>query len=76
MISNLSADVALNVRRAIDNAGKTIDEVSQSTGIPRTTLQRRINSLGKSPFTVIELDMLAHALGTPVQSLTKQGMSA
>ena len=42
-------------------------DISTRTGIPRPTLQRRLS--GFSPFTVDELDRIAHVLNVEVVSL-------
>lgn len=59
--------VASVVTDRIDAAGKSHLRISEETGIPRTTLARRLS--GASPFTVAELSALAAALGTTPSAL-------
>jgi len=70
-MDTLTATVAARVRDAIDSAGITHVGLSESTGIPRTTLIRRLN--GFAPFTLEELEAVAHVLGTSVSDLTRKG---
>lgn len=58
---------AASIREAIDLAGHTPFSIAEATGIPRTTLNRRL--LGASPFNTEELDAIALALGTNVTDL-------
>ena len=55
------------VAEAIESAGQTHLAVAEQTGIPRTTLLRRLT--GTSPFTVSELERIAALLSVPVHSL-------
>lgn len=66
--------VAATVAETIDRHGVKLVWLSDQTGIPRTTLDRRLS--GKSPFTVAELDAIAAALRIPVESLTLAGAAA
>jgi transcriptional regulator with XRE-family HTH domain len=52
-----TAQVAAKVQAILDERGITQVQVTEATGIPRPTLQRRL--LGASPFNVAELDALA-----------------
>ncbi|MHB1063567.1 MAG: helix-turn-helix domain-containing protein [Georgenia sp.] len=65
-----AAAVADNVSGAIDTAGKSHLSLAQETGIPRTTLDRRLRSNGASAFSVSELKDIANVLGIKVASLT------
>ena len=60
-------DVASAVREAIDAAHETPGGVALATGIPRTTLLRRLS--GRSPFNVEELAAIARHLEVPVGGL-------
>jgi len=58
---------AASIRDAIKQAGFTPFSLAEATGIPRTTLNRRL--LGVSPFNTEELDAIAAALDTSVAEL-------
>lgn len=64
-----SAKVAEKIGEAIQSSGRSILSVSTETGISHSTLTRRVNSKGASPFTVTELDRIAAALGLNLISL-------
>lgn len=65
-----AAAVAANIESAIKARGMTVLSVSQSSNIPRTTLERRLRSEGASPFTVREVKQIAEALGISAAHLT------
>lgn len=65
-----AAAVAANVEKAIEAAGRSVLSVALETGIPRTTLDRRLRSNGFSPFSVTELKLIADLLGTTARELT------
>lgn len=69
-IMKYSEIVARHVRDALDKAQKSVLTVSTETGIPRTTLMRRMRSPETSPFTVTELSAIASVTGVPVTDLT------
>lgn len=54
--------VASIVAQTMERKGLTVLALAESTGIPRTTLIRRLS--GKQPFTVNELADVADVLGT------------
>lgn len=64
---DINRETATRVQAALDAAGRTPLAVSEQTGIPRTTLLRRLT--GTSPFTIAELDLISGNLGVPVHSL-------
>lgn len=66
--------VAAAVRQAIEDAGETQLGVAEKTGIPRTTLMRRLG--GHSPFTVAELAAIADALGRRIPDFIPEGSVA
>ena len=70
-----AAAVAAKVEKAIDDAGETQVSISEKTGIPRTTLQRRLNSSGVHPFNMRELADIATALGVPAAELAAPYMT-
>lgn len=71
--STFAGDVARNVVAAMESRGKTNLGISEATGIPRTTLLRRLG--GHSAFTVAELDAVAEALEMDVRDLTARGVA-
>ena len=58
---------AERVAAGIEAADLTTLAVSEQTGIPRTTLIRRLT--GTSPFTVAELGLISAELGVAPESL-------
>ncbi len=64
-MDTLTPIVADRVVTAMESKGATRLGISEATGIPRTTLLRRLS--GASPFTVAELDAIARALNMPVR---------
>lgn len=64
-----AAEVAAKVEKAIADAGESVASIALKTGIPRSTLQRRFNSHGTSPFSVRELRDIAVATGTSASEL-------
>lgn len=69
--------VAAVVKRALDDAGVPQREASARTGIPMTTLVRRLG--GSSPFKVAEVAALADVIGCTVASIfeaAEQGEAA
>lgn len=66
--------VAGSVAEAISEAGETSTSVADATGIPRSTLRRRL--LGSSPFTVAELGLIAGHLGTTPEQLMSVQVAA
>jgi transcriptional regulator with XRE-family HTH domain len=64
-----SRRVADAVRERLRELGKTQLDIVDATGIPRTTLNRRMTGL--SPFTITELELIAAFLDTtPSKFLT------
>lgn len=72
--TSYSAAVADSVNTAITTTGITHKALAEATGIPRTTLTRRL--AGQSPFTVAELDAIALALNIDVTTLVVAGVGA
>lgn len=65
--TDTSRGVARNVSAALSAAGIAQRDAATQTGIPLTTLSRRLT--GNSPFTVTELDLIAGILGVTVSDL-------
>lgn len=59
--------VAAAVEAARTSAGIGKDRLADQSGIPQTTLKRRL--AGVSPFTVAELDAVASVLGVEIETL-------
>lgn len=64
-----SAAVADQIHTAAKAAGYSVLSLSAETGIPRSTLERRFNSDGLSPFTTSEVKAIAQVLGTRASAL-------
>ena len=66
-----AAATAANVKAALDKAGLSVNRAATLTGIPQSTLDRRL--LGTPPgFTVTELSLLASLLGIEASALLRQ----
>ena len=59
--------VAERVRAAMEEVGQNPKSLAEDSGVPRTTLIRRLT--GNSSFTLNEIDALAPHLGTTVSEL-------
>jgi hypothetical protein len=70
--TNLTGTIAANVREAMAAAGKNTNRVSQSTGIPLATLQRRLKGIETQAFKVNELELIADDLGTTITALLQK----
>lgn len=69
-----TAATAANVKAALDRAGLTVNRAARLTGIPQSTLDRRL--LGEVPgFTVSELARLAVLLGVEASQLLRQDVA-
>jgi len=70
-----TAATAANVKAALDRAGLTVNRAARLTGIPQSTLDRKL--LGGPPgFTVSELARLAVLLGVEASQLLRQEAAA
>lgn len=67
MASTTSQTVAARISELMDSSGVSAKALAESTGIPRTTLVRRLT--GNSPWTLQELDLLAVHFGTTATAL-------
>jgi hypothetical protein len=63
-----SRKIALAVSQALTDAGISQRSAAEQSGIPLTTLSRRLT--GASPFLITELAVLARMLNTTVGALT------
>lgn len=59
--------VAARVSQQIKDCGVQVTWLCERTGIPRSTMLRRLS--GRSPFNLAELDLIATALRLPVTDL-------
>lgn len=67
-----AAAVADKTRKALSEAGESVNSASRKSGIPRTTLDRKFNSgKGIQSLTVRELFDLARIAGTSPSELAK-----
>ena len=67
-----AAAVADKTRKALSDAGETVNSAAKKTGIPRSTLDRKFNAgKGIQSLTVRELHELALLAGTTPSDLTK-----
>jgi len=57
------------VRALLGRNRQSIQELSSGTGIPLSTLNRRL--LGKAAFTIDELDTIARYFAVPLSALLK-----
>lgn len=72
--NTFSDAVAERVTAAITAVGETQLGVSEKTGIPRSTLMRRLS--GVTPFNTDELDAIARALGVDLACLVSDSRAA
>ncbi|MGC0144424.1 helix-turn-helix domain-containing protein [Pseudactinotalea sp. Z1732] len=63
----MAGEVARNVSQAIVTQGQTKQRIAEVTGIPYSTLSRKL--LGRSEFTFTEIALVADALGVSPASL-------
>lgn len=71
---SLTTTVAESVDHLMEEAGVSLLSLSTTTGIPRTTLRRRIEDDGN--ITVRELELIARALGTKIGNLIPKDHAA
>jgi len=69
MKKNRAAQVVDNVQALLTSTGASRRSTAQASGIAPETFQRRLASVGGSPFTVTELDQLAKHFGVTMHSL-------
>jgi hypothetical protein len=71
-MSSLAAiDIAQAVREALASASLSQAQVAQLTGIPLTTLNRRLNARGR-PFLVSEVFMIAKTCQTKAYTICER----
>lgn len=63
-------EIATVVALRVEESGLSRRQLSDRTGIPFSTLTRRLNGL--SPFVVTELHAIASVLGTTVKTLVAE----
>jgi lambda repressor-like predicted transcriptional regulator len=68
--TDTSRNIAAHVSAALSTAGIPQRDAASRTGLPMSTLSRRLT--GNSPFTVTELDLIAGLLGCTVSDLVTQ----
>lgn len=62
--STATVVIATRINQKRLDLGVSVPELSASTGIPRTTLQRRLSGL--HPFNTPELERVSTRLSTPI----------
>lgn len=67
MSEQLSRAIAAQVRRLMDERGVSAYALSKQTGIPQSSLSRKLN--GPASFDFDDVQQIAGALGTDVTSL-------
>jgi transcriptional regulator with XRE-family HTH domain len=68
--ASLTESLAATIRELMENQGRSVNNLADSTGIPFSTLRRRVRGL--RPFTTTELDLVATELGTDIATLFTQ----
>jgi DNA-binding phage protein len=66
-MAHSSKTIAVDVDAAIAASGMSVHQLADKTGIPRTTLRRKLKKPGT--FTLDEYAELAHALNLPADAL-------
>ena len=72
--TDASRRVAAAVSAALGDSDISILSAAESTGIPRSTLTRRLT--GNSPFTIVELELIARLVGVSVEHFITDGAAA
>lgn len=76
MVTITAETVANNVKYALEESGLTLSETAEKTGIPRTTLTRRLKSANTSPFDVSELLRLSKVTKYSIEDFFKHKQAA
>lgn len=63
----ITAGTAALIKKAVEESGKSVEDVAQITGIPYSTLYRRVH--GQTDITVTQLYAVAKATGRTVPDL-------
>jgi len=74
--TGVAARVATNVASSIADAGESLYSVAQGTGIPLTTLRRKLAGTDRYPLDVADLALIAGFLGTTPERLFGQSVAA
>lgn len=74
--SRYSVLVAKDVKASLENAGISRLTAAKKSGIPRTTLNRRLDNPETSSFTIRELHDLAKVTKTSVQEFLRNAALA
>ena len=74
--TGVAARVATNVASTIADARESLYSVAQGTGIPLTTLRRKLAGTDRYPFTVADLALIADYLGTTPEKLFGRPVAA
>ncbi|WP_433592285.1 helix-turn-helix domain-containing protein [Nocardia sp. CA-145437] len=68
-MGHINEELARAVGEALDDAGLSVRQAAEKTGIPRATLQRKLRGAGKAGFEFSELYSLAAAINRPMRDL-------
>lgn len=67
-------NVAENIRTALLDKGLTVVSLAAKIGMPRTTLEYRLNHPAESPFNTRELARISNVIKRSVYSLLKNSV--
>lgn len=73
-MDHISAELAKAVQAAMDGKGVSKRQMAADTGIPFTTLDRKLRGLGNSDFTFPELHLIADRLECRVSDIIPEGL--
>lgn len=73
MVTDEDATVAHRIRSALDANGGSIKHLSEASGIPRSTLNRKLEH---GSFTIAELRLIADVLHTTIYDLIPHEVAA
>lgn len=68
-MDHINTALGRGVGEAINEAGLSLRQVADMTGIPYPTLHRKVRGQGRAGFDVIELHRIASATKRPMGSL-------
>lgn len=67
--ATISERASENIRKKLENEGRTQEWLSEQTGIPMRTLARRLHKTHPSSMSLDELGDIADALGADIAAL-------
>lgn len=66
---DIARDTANTVNAAIEGAGETVKSITEKTGLPYTTIYRKLNYAESAPLNIRELGTIAGVLGVSIYEL-------